>query len=153
MAPYILMIDELNREVLGLYRNWDSEDETRVKLDWIVEFKFIPWRGAYAIGLPHLIGGLSAALTGALRALLDSAHINNAPTMLKLKSAKISGQSQHVEVTQVTEVEGAPGSTTSGRSPCRCPSTRPARFCSSFWAGSTKQPRVLLPPAKKRSRT
>lgn len=109
MAPYILMIDELNREVLGLYRNWDSEDENRVKLDWIVEFKFIPWRGAYAIGLPHLIGGLSAALTGALRALLDSAHINNAPTMLKLKSAKISGQSQHVEVTQVTEVEGAPG--------------------------------------------
>lgn len=109
MAPYILMIDELNREVLGLYRNWDSEDENRIKLDWIVEFKFIPWRGAYAIGLPHLIGGLSAALTGALRALLDSAHINNAPTMLKLKSAKLSGQSQQVEVTQVTEVEGAPG--------------------------------------------
>jgi hypothetical protein len=25
------------------------------KLDWIVEFKFIPWRGAYAIGLPHLM--------------------------------------------------------------------------------------------------
>ena len=109
MAPYILMIDELENEVLGLYRNWEEQDETMTKLDWVVEFKFIPWRGAYAIGLPHLIGGLSAGLTGALRALLDSAHINNAATMLKLKGAKISGQSQQVDVTQIVEIEGAPG--------------------------------------------
>jgi hypothetical protein len=61
------------------------------------------------IGLPHLIGGLSAALTGSLRALLDSAHINNAATMLKLKGAKMSGQSQSVDVTQVAEIEAAPG--------------------------------------------
>ena len=109
MAPYILMIDELDKEVLGLYRNWEDGDETMTKLDWMVEFKFIPWRGAYAIGLPHLIGGLSAALTGALRALLDTAHINNSATMLKLKGAKISGQSQSIDVTQVVEIEGAAG--------------------------------------------
>jgi len=108
-APYILMIDVLDNEVVGLYRNWEETDETHTKLDWVVEFKFIPWRGAYAIGLPHLIGGLSAALTGSLRALLDSAHINNAATMLKLKGAKISGQSQQVDVTQIIEIEGAPG--------------------------------------------
>ena len=110
-APYILMIDELDNQVVGLYRNWEEKDETRTKLDWVVEFKFIPWRGAYAIGLPHLIGGLSAALTGALRALLDTAHINNTATMLKLKGAKISGQSQQVDVTQIVEIEGAPGVT------------------------------------------
>ena len=109
MAPYILMIDELDNEVVGLYRNWEEQDKTMTKLDWVVEFKFIPWRGAYAIGLPHLIGGLSAALTGALRALLDTAHINNSATMLKLKGAKISGQSQQVDVTQIIEIEGAPG--------------------------------------------
>jgi len=108
-APYILMIDELSSEVVGLYRNWEDGDKLMGKLDWIVEFKFIPWRGAYAVGLPHLIGGLSAALTGALRALLDSAHINNSPTMLKLKGGKVSGQSIIVEPTQVTEIEGAPG--------------------------------------------
>ena len=108
-APYIMMIDELDNEVVGLYRNWEEKDETRTKLDWVVEFKFIPWRGAYAIGLPQLIGGLSAALTGALRALLDTAHINNTATMLKLKGAKISGQSQQVDVTQIVEIEGAPG--------------------------------------------
>ncbi len=108
-APYILMIDDYTGDVVGLYRNWEKGDETLTKLDWLVEFKFIPWRGAYAIGLPHLIGGLSAALTGSLRALLDSAHINNAPTMLKLKGAKISGQSTQIEPTQVAEIEGAPG--------------------------------------------
>ena len=108
-APYILMVDETLTEVVGLYRNWEFGDETMDKLDWLVEFKFIPWRGAYAIGLPHLIGGLSAALTGSLRALLDSAHIATAPTMLKLKGAKISGQSLTIEPTQVTEIEGAPG--------------------------------------------
>ena len=108
-APYILMIDENESSVVGLYRNWEDGDDTCTKLDWIIEFKFIPWRGAYAIGLPHLIGGLSAALTGALRALLDSAHINTAPTMLKLKGARISGQSTTIEPTQVSEIEGAPG--------------------------------------------
>ena len=108
-APYILMVDKLDNQAVGLYRNWEEQDETRTKLDWVVEFKFIPWRGAYAIGLPHLIGGLSAALTGALRALLDTAHINNSATMLKLKGAKISGQSQQVDVTQIIEIEGAPG--------------------------------------------
>lgn len=109
MAPYILMINDLSTEVIGLYRNWEEGDETYTKLDWVIEFKFIPWRGAYAVGLPQLIGGLSAALTGSLRALLDSAHINNAATLLKLKGGKISGQSQEIEVTQVVEIEGAPG--------------------------------------------
>jgi hypothetical protein len=110
-APYILIIDESSSKVLGLYRNWESGDEKLEKLDWYVEFKFIPWRGAYAIGLPHLIGGLSAALTGSLRALLDAAHINNSQTMLKLKTGRVSGQSDRIEPTQVIEVESGPGVT------------------------------------------
>jgi hypothetical protein len=108
-APYILTIDETSSKVLSLYRNWESGDEKLEKLDWYVEFKFIPWRGAYAIGLPQLIGGLSAALTGSLRALLDAAHINNSQTMLKLKGGRIGGQSDRIEPTQVIEIEGAPG--------------------------------------------
>jgi hypothetical protein len=59
--------------------------------------------------MPHLIGGLAAALTGSLRALLDAAHINNAPATLKLKGAKVSGQSVQADVTQVVEIEAAPG--------------------------------------------
>lgn len=108
-APYILTIDEYTEEILAIYRNWEEADEKRTKLDWIVEYKFIPWRGAYGIGLPHLIGGISAALTGALRALMDSAHINNAATMLKLKGGRVTGQNTSVEVTQVSEIEAPAG--------------------------------------------
>lgn len=108
-APYIITIDEYTEDVLSIYRNWNQGDPRTKKLDWFVEYKFIPWRGAYGIGLPHLIGGISAALTGALRALMDSAHINNAATMLKLKGGRVTGQNTSVEVTQVSEIEAPAG--------------------------------------------
>jgi hypothetical protein len=105
-APYIITIDKPSGKVLAIYRNWDEEDDSREPLDWFVEFPFIPWRGAYPIGLPHMIGGLSAAATGSLRALLDSAHIQNVPTMLKLKGGTRGGQSLNIQPTQVEEIEG-----------------------------------------------
>jgi len=103
--PYIISIDKSSNEALSLYRNWDKEDEMRKELDWIVEFPFVPWRGAYPIGLTHMIGGLSGAATGALRALLDSAHIQNIPTLLKLKGGP-NGQTINVQPTEVVEMEG-----------------------------------------------
>ena len=105
-SPYIISIDKPTGKVLAIYRNWDEEDDTREELTWFVEWPFIPWRGAYPIGLPHMIGGLSGAATGALRALLDSAHIQNTPSGLKLKGAKIGGQSQSPVPGEITEVEG-----------------------------------------------
>lgn len=109
LAPYIVTIDHTTKEVLAVYRNWDPDDENQEELIHIVEYPFVPWRGAYPIGLPHMIGSLSAAATGALRALLDSAHINNFPGMLKLKGGSRGGQSDRIEPTQVTEIEGGVG--------------------------------------------
>jgi len=103
--PYILSIDKSTNLGLGLYRNWEPDDERQLELDWIVEFPFVPWRGAYPIGLTHMIGGLSGAATGALRALLDSAHIQNVPTLLKLKGGP-GGQTLNVQPTEVVEMEG-----------------------------------------------
>lgn len=103
--PYILSIDKSSGKALSLYRNWEPDDEMRKELDWIVEFPFVPWRGAYPIGLTHMIGGLSGAATGALRALLDSAHIQNIPTLLKLKGGP-NGQTINVQPTEVAEIEG-----------------------------------------------
>lgn len=105
LEPYILSVDKTTEMALSLYRNWEPDDELRQELDWIVEFPFIPWRGAYPIGLTHMIGGLSAAATGSLRALLDSAHIQNVQTALKLKGGP-PGQTINVEPTQITEIEG-----------------------------------------------
>jgi hypothetical protein len=109
LAPYLVTIDKTTKEVLSIYRNWDPDDEQQEELVHMVEWPFVPWRGAYPIGLPHMIGSLSAAATGALRALLDSAHINNFPGMLKLKGGSRGGQSDRIEPTQVTEIEGGVG--------------------------------------------
>lgn len=105
-APYIVSVDVSSHTVLSVYRNWAEDDDSREELQWFVEFAFVPWRGAYAIGLPHMIGGLSAAATGALRALLDSAHINNMPSGIKLKS-KMGGQNLTLQPTQIGDVEGS----------------------------------------------
>tara|TARA_R110002126_G_scaffold57859_6_gene153144 strand:- start:4057 stop:6549 length:2493 start_codon:yes stop_codon:yes gene_type:complete len=104
-SPYILSIDKSTGKPLSLYRNWDLDDESKNELDWIVEFPFVPWRGAYPIGLTHMIGGLSGAATGALRALLDSAHIQNIPTLLKLKGGP-NGQTINLQPTEVVEIDG-----------------------------------------------
>ena len=104
--PYIITIDKTTSKVLSIYRNWDELDEAKEELQWFVEFPFVPWRGAYPIGLPHMVGGLSAAATGALRALLDAAHISNSQTMLKLKGGSKGGQSLEIQPTQVMEIEG-----------------------------------------------
>jgi hypothetical protein len=107
-APYIVTVDAVSQEILAIYRNWDEEDTRRVALDWIIEWPFVPWRGAYPIGIVHMIGGLSAAITGSLRALMDSAHIQNSQTGLKLKGGSRGGQSLNIQPTQVIEVEGTP---------------------------------------------
>ena len=105
LAPYILSIDKSSDKPLSLYRNWEEDDQQMNELDWMVEFPFVPWRGAYPIGLTHMIGGLSGAATGALRALLDSAYIQNVPTLLKLKGGP-NGQTLNVQPTEIVEMEG-----------------------------------------------
>ncbi len=105
-SPYLITICAHSHKVLSVIRNWEEEDANREPMFWMAEFGFVPWRGVYHIGLGHMIGWLSGAATGALRALLDSAHINNLPTLLKLKGTNFSGQSVQLAATTITEVEG-----------------------------------------------
>ena len=105
-APYRITIDGASQKIVAINRNWEEEDENQQPLYWAVEFPFIPWRGACSIGLGQMIGSLSGAATGALRALLDSAHMNNLPTLIRLKGANFSGQSKELKVAAVTEIEG-----------------------------------------------
>lgn len=110
-GPHILTIDEDAQDCVAIYRNWREADPARQEIPWIVEFQFIPWRGALGIGLWHLIGGLAKSATGSLRALLDSALISNSATMLKLKGARVVGQTQAVQVGTTTEIEGPAAAT------------------------------------------
>jgi chaperonin GroES len=105
LAPYLISIDKPSGKVLSIYRNWAEDEERKEPFTWFVEFPFIPWRGVYAIGFPHIIGGLSGAATGALRALLDSAHISNSPSLVKLKGG-LNGQSVKTQPGETLELEG-----------------------------------------------
>jgi hypothetical protein len=105
-APYIVSVDDSLGKILSIRRNWKEGDEKQEKLHWIVEFAFVPWRGAYAIGIGQAMGSLAGAATGSLRALLDSAHIKNFPAALKLKGNRTSSQTLSLEATGLTEIEG-----------------------------------------------
>lgn len=107
--PYMVAIDETSRQVLSVVRNWEEQDKKHERMHWLVEWPFIPWDGAYPIGFMHMIGGLSGAATGALRALLDSAHVNNMPTAAMLKGSGIGGQSKQLQATQTTEIDAGIG--------------------------------------------
>jgi hypothetical protein len=109
VAPYLVYIDETSKKILAIVRNWEEDDSKLERMHWIVEWGFVPWEGAYPIGLVHMIGSLSVAATGALRALLDSAHVNNFPTAARLKGAQVGGQSKQVQPTEIVEIDGGVG--------------------------------------------
>jgi len=105
--PYLIEIDPNARKIVRLIRNWEEGDKECSNMCWMVDFEFIPWRGAQSVGLIHLAGSLAGSASGALRALLDSAHVNNLPTLLRLKGANAAGQTLDLNVCQVTEIEGS----------------------------------------------
>lgn len=107
--PYIVRVNKVSNKVVGLVRNWEQGDDKFEEMIWTVEWPFIPWRGSMPIGLAQMIGGLSVAATGSLRALLDSAHINNFPGLVKLKGTGQGGQSVSFEPMQINELEGNVG--------------------------------------------
>ena len=106
LYPYLITIDLQTKKVLALYRDWEQSDPTLEPIDHIFEFPFIPWRGAYAIGLPQIIGGMSGAATGALRALLDSAHIANTQGGLIMKGSGAGSQTRRADFGEFTEIDG-----------------------------------------------
>jgi hypothetical protein len=105
LYPYLLTIDRTSKRVLSVYRDWEPDDETREPIDHIFEIPFIPWRGG-PIGLAHIIGGLSGAATGALRALLDSAQIANMQGGFILRGSGVGSQTKRAQPGDFQEIEG-----------------------------------------------
>lgn len=105
-TPYLISIDLVTSKVVSIVRNWEFDDENFDRMQWMTEWIFFTWRGAQGIGLGQALGSLAGAATGALRALLDSAHIQNIPTLARLKGANFSGQNKKVNATQIIDIEG-----------------------------------------------
>lgn len=90
--PYIVTVESESREVLAVRRNWKHDDPLRKKRIWFTHYKYLPGLGFYGFGLLHIIGSLAKAVSGGIRALLDSAAVANLQGGFKSKEAKIAGE-------------------------------------------------------------
>jgi hypothetical protein len=82
-VPYRVTIDVSSREILSIVRNYDEDDselpEARTNF---VKYTFVPGLGFYDIGLLHILGNTTNAITAAWRELLDSGMYANFPGFL-----------------------------------------------------------------------
>ena len=87
--PYVITIDRGTNKVLAIRRNWDPEDDRKIKRDHFVQYTYVPGFGAYGLGLIHLIGGYARAGTSLIRQLVDAGTLSNLPGGLKTRGLRI----------------------------------------------------------------
>ena len=81
--PYRVTIDVTSREILSIVRNYDKETEQLPESrQAFVKYTFVPGMGFYDIGLLHILGNTTNAITAAWRELLDAGMYNNFPGFL-----------------------------------------------------------------------
>ena len=81
--PYIVTIDLSSNQVLSVVRNYAEDDqELPVSKRRFVKYTFVPGMGFYDIGLLHILGNTTNAITAAWRELLDAGMYNNFPGFL-----------------------------------------------------------------------
>ena len=81
--PYIVTIDVSSQQVLSIVRNYDEDDqELPTAKRRFVKYTFVPGMGFYDIGLLHILGNTTNAITAAWRELLDAGMYNNFPGFL-----------------------------------------------------------------------
>jgi hypothetical protein len=81
--PYRVTIDVSSKEILSIVRNYDEEtQELPEARSNFVKYTFVPGLGFYDIGLLHILGNTTNAITAAWRELLDAGMYNNFPGFL-----------------------------------------------------------------------
>jgi hypothetical protein len=81
--PYRVTIDVSTKEILSIVRNYDEDTaklpESRQNF---VKYTFVPGMGFYDIGLLHILGNTTNAITAAWREMLDAGMYANFPGFL-----------------------------------------------------------------------
>jgi hypothetical protein len=81
--PYIVTIDFSSQQILSIVRNYAEDDqELPTARRRFVKYTFVPGMGFYDIGLLHILGNTTNAITAAWRELLDAGMYNNFPGFL-----------------------------------------------------------------------
>lgn len=70
--PYKITLDKDARLILEIRRNWREGDELYMPRMMYVRYPYVDAMGFYCLGLLHLLGNTSKALTAAWREMLDA---------------------------------------------------------------------------------
>ncbi len=84
--PYRVTIDKDSETILEIRRNWREDDEDFQAKIPFVAFPYVTGFGVYGIGLLHLLGNMTMALTAMLREAIDASMFANFPGFLVAKS-------------------------------------------------------------------
>jgi len=103
--PYVVTIAEANTKILSIRRNYLKEDPRKQKINYFVQFKFLPGLGFYGFGLIHMIGGLSRTATAALRQLLDAGTLANLPAGFKTRGVRMRDDAQPLQPGEFRDVD------------------------------------------------
>jgi hypothetical protein len=95
-APYIITVETSSNQVLALRRNWREGDPERRKVLYFAHYRYVPWKGAYGLGLIHLIGGIGKGSTSILRQLVDAGTLANLPGGLKTRGMRVKGDNDPI---------------------------------------------------------
>lgn len=88
--PYIITIDVGTNKILSIYRNWNENDDKKLKRQHFVQYDYVPGFGAYGFGFIHLIGGYARAGTSLIRQLVDAGTLSNLPGGLKSRGLRLN---------------------------------------------------------------
>ncbi len=85
--PYRVTVEKDSRKILSIVRNWKEDDEQCMGKQYFVQFPFIRGLGFYGLGLVHLLGQTTSALTAMSREMVDGGMFANFPGFLYAKAA------------------------------------------------------------------
>jgi hypothetical protein len=102
--PYKVTIDKSSRKALAVTRNYEEDDQAlpNARTSY-VKYTFVPGFGFYDIGLLHILGNTTNAVTAAWREMLDNGMYANFPGFLMAKS----GTRQNTNIFRVPPGGGA----------------------------------------------
>lgn len=102
--PYRVTIDFSSKKILSIVRNFKEGDKLPTALKVFIKYPFVPGIGFYDIGLLHILGNTTNAVTAAWRELLDAGMYANFPGFLYADA----GGRQNSNIFRVPPGGGAP---------------------------------------------
>lgn len=107
--PYVVTIEKHSSSVLSIRRNWNEDDDLKLKRQHFVHYGYVPGFGFYCFGLIHLIGAYSKAGTSLIRQLVDAGTLSNLPGGFKTKGLRVKGDDTPIAPAEFRDVDVASG--------------------------------------------